>query len=118
MGANSHSFKMPPAARTPAELDSFLEGAPDRKNNAPSPAPAPSAASTTALPWEGQTDQRRSPVQPLRLTLAEQAMVEFVVGTKVGVKSKHAYMLEVLQRALKADIKDLIGEDVEFGDSK
>ena len=121
--AGNNTFRMPPAPpqKTDAELNAFLEQAPDRRDGQAKPAVSvDSAAATpsTALPWEGKPDSRRTPIQPLRLTLAEQSMIEFVVSTKPGVKSKHSYMLDVLQRALRADIKELINEDVEFNDPK
>ncbi|MEX3556852.1 MAG: hypothetical protein VB135_00005 [Burkholderia sp.] len=124
--AGNNTFRMPPAPpqKTEADLQAFLDQAPDRRDGQPKAAasvdaaPAAAATPSTALPWEGKPDSRRTPIQPLRLTLAEQSMIEFVVSTKPGVKSKHSYMLDVLQRALRADIKELINEDVEFGDPK
>lgn len=124
--AGNNTFRMPPAPvpKTDADLQRFLDQAPDRRDSQHKPGTSVDSASSaaavpsTALPWEGKADSRRTPIQPLRLTLAEQAMIEFVVSTKPGIKSKHSYMLDVLQRALQADIKELINEDVEFGDPK
>ncbi|KAF1702963.1 hypothetical protein CSC66_09315 [Pseudoxanthomonas kaohsiungensis] len=95
----------------------FAAGA-DRRADGSAGSSTPSARAAAApadqLPWEGLDDKRRSPAHQMRMTEKELATLNWLVLNKPGTKSRHLYMLELIQKGMAADVKLLTGEDVVF----